>query len=215
MGIRVSILDTSNRGRIDLGETASSGALPPTAQTGRGPAERAGEAASAAPAESPLVPNDVSAHPQFTIREAESPASSDPILPDSPAVEATNGENAVSPQVRGFHFLVAAQNPRGRELQSRQHQLERRLESVMNRLKYADSLLTQIDIRLERAQLEQNLDRITSEIQRLRLENAFETQPSSPNEIRIPASQGASQTDDNQTPADAETARDVHINLLA
>ncbi len=80
-------------------------------------------------------------------------------------------------RIRNFRFLAAAQSARERELESRHDQLERRLESVTSRLALADSLMVQIDARLKRARLERDLDMITSQMRRLRLESAFQTSP--------------------------------------
>ena len=83
-----------------------------------------------------------------------------------------------APRIQDFRFLMAAETARDLRLQVRQDKLEQKLETLSDRMRLADSLIAQIDTKLERARLEQELDAVGSEIRRLRLEHVFDKQPS-------------------------------------
>ncbi len=84
-----------------------------------------------------------------------------------------------TPRIQSFRFLMAAETARDLELQARQDKLEQKLETLNDRARLAGTLIAQIDAKLERARLEQELDTVGSDIRRLRLEHVFDKQPSS------------------------------------
>lgn len=116
--------------------------------------------------------------------------------------EEANG--AAAPRLRDFRFLTAAESMRERELETRHDQLEQRLEATSNRLELNDSVAVRIDARLQLARLERDLDLVSSEIRRLRLERAF-AQPTG--QAAQPAEAAASESPEN--------GRVPTLNLLA
>ncbi|RJP16628.1 MAG: hypothetical protein C4520_18520 [Candidatus Abyssobacteria bacterium SURF_5] len=115
--------------------------------------------------------------------------------------------------MRDFRFLMVADTVRGRELEAFQKQLERKLETLNKRLELADSLLSQIDVRLDRARLEQEIESVAGQIHRLRLQNMFESRVAAP-EMEAVADKDTQETSGFQKTS-AQAAGDEIINLLA
>jgi hypothetical protein len=121
---------------------------------------------------------------------------------NQPAATRSDIEAPTPQTITRFRYLMAAETARGRELDARQKQLERQLAAVSERLILADSLISQIDIQLERARLQHDLELIGSEIRQMRLENSFDV----PSGAKVPAYQ-----ENGPESASAE----ARINLLA
>lgn len=96
----------------------------------------------------------------------------------------------LAPTVRDFRFLTVAQSARELELETRRHQLESRLENVNRRLGSANSVMTRVDARLERARLDQDLEMLSSEIRRLRLKQAFEKPAAPSDQLQVSGNPG-------------------------
>jgi hypothetical protein len=126
-------------------------------------------------------------------------------IPNQPNAAGSDIEAPTPQTITRFRYLMAAESARGRDLDARQKQLEHKLEAVNERLKLADSLISQIDIELERARLQHDLELIGSEIRQMRLENLFDV----PVGAKMPAYQESG-------PASGESASaEARINLLA
>ena len=148
-----------------------------------------------------------SAGPTSTIAEANAEAS-----------RARETGQAPTPRIRNFRFLQAAQSARERKLETQYTQLERRLENTNNRMQLSESAMVQIDARLERASLEQDLEMIASEIKRLRLINAFARPVAAPEQVErtqvtAQVAQPAGEASSRSEPAASD--RTQILNLLA
>jgi hypothetical protein len=187
--------------RPDARETALLGASPitqkpqkptQTPKTGSKAVETGNTANRNAGVQSQAQPQAVSTQSdEVSALNSTAPLLSEPIAP---------------PEVQRFQFLVAAKTARDRELQARQQQLEQRLENLDNRLNIIDSPLSQTDMQLKRARLRQDIERVSSQIRRLRLKHAFES-PASPDQAKI----------SNQQQVQAPNARpeNRNVNLIA
>lgn len=180
---------------------------------------------SLAPAESmngrppaPLPPNDVGGQTApFAAAPAQEQADA-PIQPLEAVIEADRGvdglqqtANRPAARVRAFRFLMAAESGRGRELDARYNQLERRLSTVSARLQRAESIMVQIDAQLERARLQQDLEMVADEIRRIRLEQVFER-------VSTPVAEAAEPEPSQSSPVTSPTfapTRQPALNLLA
>ncbi len=140
-----------------------------------------GQAAAPPPTPDAANTTDGPSMAALTRGAAETPTAAAPTVAEAEAQTnaAQQNQGAPVPRVRNFRFLTVAESVHEHDLEVRYGRLERRLETVNNRLQLANSLMAQIDARLERARLEQDLDSVTSEIRRLRLERVFD-RPSAP-----------------------------------
>ncbi len=91
-------------------------------------------------------------------------------------------DGAPAPRFPDFRFFVTAGSAQERNLETRLDLLEQRLEVAGNRLRFSDSLSMRIDAQLDRARLERELETVSREIRRLRLEQVF-ARPSPPPDI--------------------------------
>ena len=165
-------------------------------QKGRSPAPAAAVAAKQpAPAE----------HGTYSQKQLE-PRSSGGYFPERQANQEAIAHQFQPQQFKQFDYLRPESSVRGRELSTRQRQLEQRLDVLNNRLKLADSLMTQIDIRLEKARLEQDLELLSDKIQRLHLKEIYETPPE-------PVEMAGERGDTVNTPS--EIAQKASVNLIA
>ncbi|RJP64306.1 MAG: hypothetical protein C4532_19620 [Candidatus Abyssobacteria bacterium SURF_17] len=121
--------------------------------------------------------------------------------------------NQPAARVRAFRFLMAAESVRGRELEARYDQLEHRLSTVNARLQRAESIMVQIDARLERARLQHDLEMVAGDIRRFRLEHAFEASASVPETVE-PEPPEPSQSGPATSQPSAPTRQPV-LNLFA
>jgi hypothetical protein len=112
-----------------------------------------------------------------------------------PSVVEANAEANRAEQIDGvpvprfpdFRFFIADGSARERQLETRLDLLEQRLEATDNRLRFSDSASMRIDAELDRARLERDLETVSSEIRRMRLERVFARPPADAvNEARPP-----------------------------
>lgn len=127
-------------------------------------------------------------------------------------------DGAPAPRFPDFRFFVAAGSARERNLETRLDLLEQRLETTGNRLRFADSLSMRIDAQLDRARLERDLEMVSREIRRLRLEQVF-APPSPPPEVvnEAPPPEQPVEPAGGIPPAPQgpESTRNAGLNLLA
>ena len=173
----------------------------------------------------PAIPNSVDdpGGPLLPTRAGEGPTAS--ARPTSIIAEANAGagrapepESMPAPRIRNFRFLQAAQSMRERKLEAQFAQLERRLENANNRMQFSESAMVQVDARLERARLEQDLEMIATEINRLRLIRAFARPAAAPGQVdrtqvMQQVAQTAGETSSRLEPATSDQTQ--ILNLLA
>jgi hypothetical protein len=110
-------------------------------------------------------------------------AAAEELVPENspPSVVEANAEanrargidGAPAPRFPDFRFFVVAGSAQERTLETRLDLLEQRLETTNNRLQLSDSVAIRIDAELDRARLQRDLETVSSEIRRLRLQQVF------------------------------------------
>jgi hypothetical protein len=167
---------------------------------------------------------DTTDGPLMTARAGESPAASagpTSIIAEANAEagRARETESAPAPRIRNFRFLQAAQSTRERKLEAQFATLERRLENTNNRMQFSESVMVQVNARLERARLEQDLEMIASEIKRLRLIRAFARPAAVPEQVertQVTQQQAAQTVGEASSRFEPTTSDQAQIlNLLA
>jgi hypothetical protein len=232
MGIRLNILDNpAVRMQLSPMELAQAGPRAPANQPAPAPPEPEATGAPATPAAG--VGSGATFPLDGRIAGPQAPLAADivdggQLVPDNapPSVIEANAEanrpdgldGGPAPRFPDFRFFVAAGSTQERALEVRLDLLEQRLEAVNNRLRFADSLTLRIDAQLDRARLERDLEMVSSEIQRMRLERVFaRPAPESDviNETRPP--EEAIQPSGTVLPQSqqAESARATGLDLLA
>ena len=183
MGVRLNILSNpAFRLRLDVPESGTGGVAPanrialPERQAGVAPRINAAETvpgvrAGLAVGTATLQPN------RFSLNAAqEGRPTTEPVEPRAAEaeVERPAEENATpARRLRDFRFLTAAESVRERDLEVRLDRLERELETAASRLRSTDAFSVRIDAQLDRARLERDLEKVQSEIGRLRLNRVF------------------------------------------
>ena len=185
MGIRLNILSNpAFRLRLDAPEPGAgrvapangtalprreAGLAPRTTGVETAPGVRTG--AGLAVATATLQPN------RFSLNAAEERGpTTEPVEPRAAEAEVERPEvenTAPARRLRDFRFLTAAESVRERDLEVRLDRLERELETTASRLRSSDTFSIRIDAQLDRARQERDLEKIQSEIGRLRLNRVF------------------------------------------
>lgn len=128
-------------------------------------------------------------------------------------------DGAPAPRFPDFRFFVTAGSAQERNLETRLDLLEQRLEATGNRLRFADSLSIRIDAQLDRARLERELETVSREIRRLRLEQVFARPSPTPEAVdEAPPPEQPAEPTGGIPPTMQEgpqPARNAGLNLLA
>ena len=185
MGVRLNILSNpAFRLRLDVTESGTGGIAPanrialPEREAGLAPRNNGAETVPGVRTGAGLAVGTATLQPnRFTLNAAEEgrPATA-PVEPRAAEaeVERPAEENAApARRLRDFRFLTAAESVRERDLEVRLDRLERELETTANRLRSSDAFSIRIDAQLDRARQEHDLEKIQSEIGRLRLNRVF------------------------------------------
>ena len=185
MGIRLNILSNpAFRLRLDVPEPGAGGVAPankialPERQAGLAPRINGAETVPGVRTGAGLAVGTATLQPnRFSLNATqEGRPATEPVVPRAAEAEVERPveENATpARRLRDFRFLTAAESARERDLEVRLDRLEHELETAAGRLRSSDAFSVRIDAQLDRARLEHDLEKVQSEIGRLRLNRVF------------------------------------------